>query len=122
MELYGTEFKADTNALLAEQLQVSDAVLRPLIKEYGDFFKSAERKNKLKKVVPPNATDREIEYAMLAVLTGAPIANMEEITRHLLLRSLQEESNEVYKAISKGLALIVCGSIFRNTLVCIQVI
>ena len=101
MELYGAEFKADTNALLAEQLQVSDAILRPLIKEYGEFFKSAERKNKLKKVVPPNATDREIEYAMLAVLTGAPIANMEEITRHLLLRGLQEETNEVYKAISK---------------------
>lgn len=101
MELYGAEFKADTNALLAEQLQVSDAILRPLIKEYGEFFKSAERKNKLKKVVPPNATDREIEYAMLAVLTGAHIANMEEITRHLLLRGLQEETNEVYKAISK---------------------
>lgn len=101
MELYGTEFKADTNALLAEQLQVSDAILRPLIKEYGEFFKSAERKNKLKKVVPPNATDREIEYAMLAVLTGAPVANMEEITRHLLVRGLQEDSNEAYKAISK---------------------
>ncbi|MFP7231593.1 BREX-1 system phosphatase PglZ type A [Bacillus subtilis] len=101
MELYGAEFKADTNALLAEQLQVSDAILRPLINEYGEFFKSAERKNKLKKVVPPNATDREIEYAILAVLTGAPIANMEEITRHLLLRGLQEETNEVYKAISK---------------------
>lgn len=101
MELYGAEFKADTNALLAEQLQVNDAILRPLIKEYGEFFKSAERKNKLKKVVPPNATDREIEYAMLAVLTGAPIANMEEITRHLLFRGLQEETNEVYKAISK---------------------
>lgn len=101
MELYGTEFKADTNALLAEQLQVSDAILRPLIKKYGDFFKSAERKNKLKKVIPPNASERDIEYAMLAVLTSAPIANMEEITRHLLLRGLQEETNDVYKAISK---------------------
>lgn len=101
MELYGTEFKADTNALLAEQLQVSDAILRPLIKEYGEFFKSVERKNKLKKVVPPNATDREIEYAMLAVLTGAPVANMEEITRHLLVSGLQEDSNEAYKAIAK---------------------
>ncbi|WP_409305717.1 BREX-1 system phosphatase PglZ type A [Peribacillus sp. SCS-155] len=101
MELYGTEFKADTNALLAEQLQVSDAIFRPLIKEYGDFFKSAERKHKLKKVVPPNASERDIEYAMLAVLTGASITNMEEITRHLLLRGLQEETNEVYKAISK---------------------
>ncbi|WP_026834102.1 BREX-1 system phosphatase PglZ type A [Exiguobacterium undae] len=101
MELYGAEFRADTKALLAEQLQVSDSILRPLIKEYREFFKSAERKNKLKKVVPPNATDREIEYAILAVLTGAPIANMEEITRHLLLRGLQEETNEVYRAISK---------------------
>lgn len=101
MEFYGTEFKTDTNALLAEQLQVSDAILRPLIKKYGEFFKSTERKNKLKKVVPPNASERDIEYAMLAVLTGASIANMEEITRHLLIRGLQEEKNEVYKAISK---------------------
>lgn len=101
MEFYGTEFKADMYALLAEQLFVSDAILRPLIKKYGEFFKSAERKNKLKKVVPPNASERDIEYAMLAVLTGAPIANMEEITRYLLLSGLQEETNEVYRAISK---------------------
>lgn len=101
MELYGTEFKADTNALLAEQLQVSDAILRPLIQKYGEFFKSAERKSKLKKIIPPNAVERDVEYAMLAVLTGAPIANMEEITRHLLLRGLQEETNEAYKSISK---------------------
>lgn len=101
MELYGTEFKADTNALFAEQLQVSDVILRPLIQKYGEFFKSAERKSKLKKVVPPNTGERDIEYAMLAVLTGAQIANMEEITRHLLLRGLQEETNEAYKSISK---------------------
>lgn len=105
MELYGTEFKADTNALLAEQLQVSDAILRPLIQKYGEFFNSAERKNRLKKVVPPNAGERDAEYAMLAVLTGAPIANMEEITRHLLLRGLQEETNEAYKSISKRFSI-----------------
>lgn len=49
MELYGTEFKADTTALFAEQLQVSDALLRDMIHKYPEFFKSAERKDKLKK-------------------------------------------------------------------------
>lgn len=101
MELYGTEFKADTTALFAEQLQVSDTLLREMMSKYPEFFKSAERKEKLKKVVKPQANDRDFEYAMLAVLTGAPIAEMDKIAQNLLMAGLQEDSNELYKSISK---------------------
>lgn len=101
MELYGTEFKADTTALFAEQLQVSDTLLREMINKYPEFFKSTERKEKLKKVIKPQAKDRDFEYAMLAVLTATPIAEMDKIAQSLLMAGLQEDSNELYKSISK---------------------
>lgn len=101
MELYGTEFKADTTALFAEQLQVSDALLREMIQKYPEFFKSAERKEKLKKVLKPQASEREFEYAMLAVLTGTQVADMDKIAQNLLMAGLQEGSNELYKSIAK---------------------
>lgn len=101
MELYGTEFKADTTALFAEQLQVSDALLREIMQKYPEFFKSAERKEKLKKVLKPLASEREFEYAMLAVLTGAQVADMDKIAQYLLTAGLQEDSNELYKSIVK---------------------
>ncbi|MGY4797187.1 BREX-1 system phosphatase PglZ type A [Lysinibacillus fusiformis] len=101
MELYGTEFKADTTALLAEQLQVSDALLREMMEKYPEFFKSVERKEKLKKVLKPKASEHEFEYAMLAVLTGTQIADMDKIAQNLLMSGLQEDSNELYKSIAK---------------------
>ena len=101
MELYGTEFKADTTALFAEQLQVSDALLRDMMSKYPEFFKSAERKDKLKKVLKLQASERDFEYAMLAVLTNAPIAEMDKISRNLLIAGLQEDENELHKSIVK---------------------
>lgn len=105
MELYGTEFKADTTALFAEQLQVSDALLRDMMRKYPEFFKSTERKEKLRKVLKMYTTEREreykFEYAMLAVLTGAQVAEMDKIAQHLLMAGLQEDTNEHYKSIEK---------------------
>lgn len=101
MELYGTEFKADTTALFAEQLQVSDALLREMMQKYPEFYKSAERKEKLKKVLKPQASEREFEYATLAVLTGAQVADMDKIAQNLLMAGLHEGSNELYKSIAK---------------------
>lgn len=101
MELYGTEFKADTTALFAEQLQVSDALLREIMQKYPEFFKSAERKEKLKKVLKPQASEREFEYATLAVLTGAQVADMDKIAQNLLMAGLHEDSNELYKSVAK---------------------
>lgn len=101
MELYGTDFKADTTALFAEQLQVSDALLREMMQKYPEFFKSAERKEKLKKVLKPQASEREFEYAMLAVLTGAQVADMDKIAQNLLMAGLHKGSNELYKSIAK---------------------
>ncbi|MFF5995206.1 BREX-1 system phosphatase PglZ type A [Lysinibacillus sp. KU-BSD001] len=116
MELYGTEFKADTTALFAEQLQVSDTLLRDMMSKYPEFFKSAERKEKLKKVLKLQASERDFEYAMLAVLTGAPIAEMDKIAQNLLMAGLQEDDNELYKSIvkrfSKEQLFILLGQYF----------
>lgn len=100
MLLYGAEFKADKIAILAEQLQVNDAILRPIIQRYPNFFNSNERREKLNKVLQPNASERDLEYGMLAVLTNAPIANIDAIARHLLIEGI-DEKNDLYKRIDK---------------------
>lgn len=98
--LYGTEFKADKIAILAEQLHVNDAILRPIVQKYTNFFNSNERREKLYKVLQPNASERDLEYGMLAVLTNAPIANIDAIARQLLIEGI-DEKNDLYKRIDK---------------------
>ncbi|WP_282019818.1 BREX-1 system phosphatase PglZ type A [Planomicrobium okeanokoites] len=100
MLLYSAEFKADKIAILAEQLRVNDAILRPIVQKYTNFFNSNERREKLYKVLQPNASERDLEYGMLAVLTNAPIANIDAIARHLLIEGI-DEKNDLYNRIDK---------------------
>ena len=113
MLLYGVEFKADKIAILAEQLQVNDAILRPIIHRYPNFFNSNERREKLYKVLQPNASERDLEYGMLAVLTNAPIANMDAIARHLLIEGI-DEKNALYKRIDKYFSTERMWILFRE--------
>lgn len=99
--LYSTEFKADQIAAWAEQLSVKDIVLRPIVERYRQFFNRKERIQKLKRLLPLNAKDTDVEYGILAVLTGAPIANISAITRYLLMDGLDEQNNEAYKRVAK---------------------
>ncbi len=99
--LYSTEFKADQIAVWAEQLSVKDIVLRPIVERYRQFFNRKERIQKLKRLLPLNAKDTDVEYGILAVLTGAPIANISAITRYLLMDGLDEQNNEAYKRVAK---------------------
>lgn len=99
--LYSSEFKADQIAIWAEQLEVKDVILRSVVNSYTNFFNSRERREKLNKVISPSSKEEEIEYGILAVVTGAPLANISLITKNLLLSGLEEDGNEIYKKISK---------------------
>lgn len=103
--LYGAEFKADQIAIWAEQLEVKDVILRSVVNSYANFFNSKERREKLNKVISPSSKEEELEYGILAVLTGAPVANISQITKHLLLSGLEEDSNEIYKRINKSFSI-----------------
>lgn len=103
--LYGSEFKADQIAIWAEQLAVKDVILRSVVNRYPTFFNSKERREKLKKAISPAPKEEELEYGILAVLTGAPVASVSLITKHLLLSGLEEASNEIYKKINKSFSI-----------------
>ncbi|MFC0212424.1 BREX-1 system phosphatase PglZ type A [Paenibacillus chartarius] len=99
--LYASEFKADEVATLAEQLQIEDYVIRPLIDQYGAFFRSNERRQKLKRLLPAQADQNRLEISIAAVCVGSPSPSISDLTRYLLLTGLDESSNEAYKNLAK---------------------
>ncbi|MEH6954446.1 BREX-1 system phosphatase PglZ type A [Neobacillus drentensis] len=103
--LYSSEFKADQVAIWAEQFDVKDVILRSVVNNYANFFNSKERREKLNKVISPSSKEEELEYGILAVLTGAPAASISLITKHLLLSGLEEDSNEILKKINKSFSI-----------------
>ncbi|MGY4691004.1 BREX-1 system phosphatase PglZ type A [Salibacterium sp. K-3] len=102
---YNTEFKADETALLSEQLQVSDDVLRSMMEQYPLFFESKERKKKLEKVLPQSADENDFEISMMAVLAKATVPDVRMITRQLLINELYMEDNEFVKQIQRNFSL-----------------
>lgn len=114
--LYGSEFKADQIAIWSEQLGIEDVILRPIVQKYPAFFKSNERVNKLKKIVPFKPREEELEIGMLAVLTNTLIGNLSTITRNLLCAGLDKEQNELYKRISKFFSIERMWELFEQHL------
>ncbi|MDL0421275.1 BREX-1 system phosphatase PglZ type A [Caldibacillus thermoamylovorans] len=112
--LYGSEFKADQIAIWSEQLGIEDVILRPIVQKYPAFFKSNERVNKLKKIVPFKPREEELEIGMLAVLTNTLIGNLSTITRNLLCAGLDKEQNELYKRISKFFSIERMWELFEQ--------
>jgi len=117
---YSTEFKADETAMLSEELQVSDHVLRPMMEQYPLFFGSKERKRKLNQILPKHADDYQFELSMMAVIVKASVADIRVIARQLLLNDLQKEENELLKQLKRNFslerALEIIGRYFGVTL------
>lgn len=103
--LYGAEFKSDEVAMVVEELQVDDQVIRPLVERYAAFFKGKERKQKLKRILPTHSDQKTIETAMLAVLSGSPSMTIPDLTKQLLLLGLDSTDNEGLKKVAKLFSL-----------------
>lgn len=99
--MYGTEFKSDDTALLAEVLSINDHILRKLMQQYPLFFKNKERKMSLGRVLPSNASEEILELSILAVLTGSKVPEARVIAKNILLSGLTLESNELVTKIVK---------------------
>src|SRR5699024_7604565 len=117
---YSTEFKADETAMLSEELQVSDRVLRPMMEQYPLFFGSKERKRKLSKILPKHADDYHFELSMMAVIVKASVPDIRVIARQLLLNDLHKEENELLKQLKRNFSLVraleIIGHYFGVTL------
>lgn len=99
--LYAAEFKADEVAVLAEQLQLDDHVIRPFIEQYPTFFRNKERIQKLKRLLPVQADRHYLEVSIAAVCVGSPSPSIPDITRFLLLGGTNKSLNESYKNVDK---------------------
>lgn len=99
--LYGTEFKSDETAILAESLGISDHILREMIQKYPLFFRSKERKAMLGKIIPTNASEKVLELSILAVLTGAKAPEIRMIVKNILLNGLNSDNNALVEKINK---------------------
>ncbi|WP_261753386.1 BREX-1 system phosphatase PglZ type A [Tenuibacillus multivorans] len=102
---YNAEFKADETAILSEDLQVSDHVLRPMMEQYPLFFDSQERKRKLGKVLREEADDYQFELSMLAVLVKATVPDVRVIARQLLMNGLNTQDKEYMKKLKRNFSL-----------------
>jgi len=99
---YSAEFKADEVAMLAETLQVSDYILRPIMEQYPLFFENKDRRKRLGKLLPSDTDRHHFELSMVAVLVKAPVPDIRVITRQLLLNGLSEEENEYVRQLKRN--------------------
>ncbi len=102
---YSTEFKADETAMLSEELQVSDQVLRPIMERYPLFFDSKDRKRRLIKILPKDSDNYQFELSMMAVLVKASVPDIRMMTRQLLLNGLHLEENDLLKQLERNYSL-----------------
>lgn len=98
--LYSETFYADKTSLLMRELN-ADNSLRALFNQYKIFFKSAERRRKVNKLIDNIDTEEKLELSILAVLTGSRTIEFEEILRNILMESLNEDENEKYFNVKK---------------------
>jgi len=102
---YSTEFKADETAMLSEELQVSDQILRPIMERYPLFFESKDRKRRLSKMLPKDTDEYHFELSMIAVLVKASVPDIRIIARQLLLNGLHVEENDLLKQLERNYSL-----------------
>lgn len=69
IRLYSRTFRADKASLLMNELGLLHQTLRAHITKKKAFFNSAERTNKLKKLIQPKDLEDALDWKMLAVLT-----------------------------------------------------
>jgi len=71
IRLYSRTFRADKASLLLHELGLINLSLRTHIAKRKAFFNSAERTNKLKKLIQPKDLEDTLDWKMLSVLTKA---------------------------------------------------
>ncbi|MEL0625437.1 BREX-1 system phosphatase PglZ type A [Salinibacterium amurskyense] len=85
LELAYGVFRADQASLIGEDLGVSDAIARPVVESHPAFFKTADRRERLKKRLNPDDNITLVLAKMSAVLLKTEQHSLSELTRQLLV-------------------------------------
>ncbi len=92
IRLYSRSFHADRASILINELGLTSQSMRAHLNERKTFFKSQDRLHRLKKLVSPEDTERDLDQKMLAVLTRADQASAFDI----LMKLFGEMCPEMY--------------------------
>lgn len=92
IRLYSQSFYADSSAMLLNELGMR-MEFRQLIGQYKKFFSSKQRFAKLKKLLPANASNTELELSMLAVLLKVETPGFVPILQQVMLLIAEDLDN-----------------------------
>jgi len=108
LELAHGVFTADKRSLILQDFGGSSDVLREVIDEHPEFFRSAKRKEELKVRLESTDDVARVKAKMVAILIGEKKHLLRDIWRNLLIENAEdgnEENSEAFSKIEKfGLA------------------
>lgn len=106
IRLYSEQFYADHSSMLLNELGIPRMSLRPHIRQRQSFFASKQRITQLKKWVTENEDEQSLDRKMMAVVTKADSASLNDILFSLLREyaaSLSAEDDESDTAMERPL-------------------
>ncbi len=102
IELYSEEFRADFLSMQMEELHIAASpAMRRVMKEYGRFFNSRERRQKLLEFGREYADPADLRLDITAVLCGLRRASVPDIIGAVLTDGLDRENNGALLSIGK---------------------
>ncbi|MRN24718.1 BREX-1 system phosphatase PglZ type A [Romboutsia ilealis] len=92
---YSTEFSTDKTTVMMRDLNIKDASLRNVLKDYSKFFNNKERYASFKKYNIEEYTEDLVHIAVLSSLCKLSNPNFEEVTKVILKEALTEDKKQI---------------------------
>ena len=93
IRLYSQEFYADSSSMILNDIGMN-MEFRPLIAKYKAFFGNKQRVARLKKLLPPSATEKELELALIAATLKIDTPTFINILQTLLAQLADDFDSE----------------------------
>lgn len=89
IRLYNYQLRADSASIIAEELGLQEFHMVNHIRKRIVFFNNKAQFSKLKEIIKPDDTEREIDSKMIAVCAGSKTDNIDEVLYALFCRMTQ---------------------------------
>jgi len=111
IQLYSSRFENSKVSDIKSELGIEGYDLDKFLEANSRFFASKKRVSAFKQFYQKDWKEEEFVLGLLAVLSGSSTIDLKEILRKLLISSLEEEDNRIWRRIEK------CGMVdyFWNT-------
>lgn len=100
VRLYSAHFYADSSSIVLNELGMR-MEFRQVVGQYKKFFANKQRFSRLKKLLPTDAVQSQLELAMLAVMLKCETASFVQIIQQLLISLSSGESDELIEELEK---------------------